>query len=82
MLNSCKSDDLDSYLGGSVFENSSASSLTSSGKLSEMDSYVTNKLQDEENIAVAARVKDIKNEISNIESAISELENVRNKMRK
>lgn len=82
MLQNCKSDNLDSYLSGSSFVNSSATDLTSSDKLSEMDIYVTSKIHEEEKCAIEDKVENIKCEIDNIDKAIVELEKIKNKMRK
>jgi len=82
LLNSCKSDNLDDYLSGSSFISSSATNLTSSSQLSEMNSYAVEKIHAEEQEAIAKKVKDIKNEIANIDNAIYELEKIKKNINK
>lgn len=82
MLNSCKSETISSYISGSSFDKDSASNLTSGNKLSELDNYVVNKIQNEETAAIEEKVKSLKMEIANIDNAISELENIKNNIKK
>lgn len=82
MLVNAKSNIINGYLNNSSLANASASDLASERKLSELNNYVLNNIQQEETNAINEKIKDLKNEIVNIDNAISELENIKNNMKK
>ena len=82
MLVNAKSNTINDYLNNSSLANASASDLASERKLSELNNYVLNNIQQEETNAINEKIKDLKNEIVNIDNAISELENIKNNMKK